>query len=167
MKPGVICVGYQGVGKSTLSRKYGTFIDLESSAFYVGEKREPCWYIPYCQVAINIAEQGHVVFVSSHKEVREFLRSVILPSNVHVVCCVPSDSLKDFWIQKLRSRYETSNLEKDYRAWKNAEDRYLDNIHEIKNDFPIVCELETEDYDLFLELVDTFYKNGIHFYLSC
>lgn len=165
MKKGIICVGYQGIGKSTLSNRYKTYLDLESGSFYVGDQRASDWYIMYCQVAINLAEQGYVVFVSSHKEVREFLKTVPLPPSVAVVCCVPSEHLKDAWIQKLKDRFETSQLAKDYRAWKNAEDRYIDNVREIKDDFSIVCELPDMEYDLLLELAKTFYHNSLHVYL--
>ena len=138
---GAIISGYQGIGKSTLSRAGSGYIDLESGNFFVGGVRDESWYIPYCQIAIHLAEQGYRVFVSSHAVVREYLGS--LPKTVDLFVCFPSFSLRSAW--KLEYRYESSQLDKDYRAWKNAEDRYLENIkelHETKGFKPIViCDM--------------------------
>ena len=81
MTKGLVIIGYQGIGKSSLAG-WNKCIDLESGNFFVGNKRADDWYIPYCQTALNIANQGYTVFVSSHKEVREFLSTVPLPENV-------------------------------------------------------------------------------------
>ena len=61
MANGVIISGYQGIGKSTLSRNYSCFIDLESSNFFVtnsnGETvREENWYKVYGNIALSLAE---------------------------------------------------------------------------------------------------------------
>ena len=166
-KFGVICVGYQGIGKSTLANKYQKYLDLESGNFWIGRVRHEDWYVTYATIAMHLASQGHVVFVSSHKEVRDYLNSVPLPHNVYLMCCVPSPELKDEWIKKLHDRFESSNLEKDYKAWKNAEDRYLDNIQEIRNSFDIVCELDSMDYELIIEIQDVLGQHGLHIHLSC
>lgn len=126
---GAIIVGYQGIGKSTLAQNRNGYIDLESGSFWIEGKRADDWYISYCNIAINLAEQGYRVFVSSHAVVREYLAS--LPKTVPLFACFPSYSLKDTWITKLQVRYETTNLAKDYKAWKNAEERYDENIKEL------------------------------------
>ena len=122
----MIIIGYQGIGKSTLAGKRNC-IDLESGNFWVDGKRDEKWYIPYCQIANHLSQQGFTVFVSSHEVVREELKKS--EEKVYVIC--PSLDLKDAWIRKLADRYFTTGLEKDYKAYKNAEDRYLENVTEI------------------------------------
>ena len=147
----MIIVGYQGIGKSTLANKSPLFIDLESSNFFIkneetGEMiRDKNWYIPYCNIAVHLNQQGKHVFVSSHKEVRDRLIELDEKS---VISCTPSLDFKDIWITKLRHRYLQSKLEKDYKAWKNAEARYEENIKEILHDIKHNITIETMDYDL-------------------
>lgn len=165
MNRGAVVVGYPGIGKSTLADQDLHFIDLESGNFWVGGKRAYDWYIPYCQIAVNLASQGYVVFVSSHKEVRNQLLSMPLLIGVHLCCCVPCETLKNFWIAKLQHRFLESGLDKDYKAWKNALDRYTENIQEIKRDFDVVCEINSADYNLSKLLQSVFQQNnwGIYF----
>lgn len=124
----MIIIGYQGIGKSTMAGQNGC-IDLESGNFWVDGKRSEDWYIPYCQIANHLSEQGYTVFVSSHEVVRNELKK----SKERVVAICPAVELRDKWITKLEIRYDTTGLEKDYKAWKNAEDRYVANIMEIAN----------------------------------
>lgn len=124
----MIIVGYQGIGKSTLANKQNNFIDLESGNFWVDGKRDEKWYVPYCAIAAHLSSQGFNVFVSSHEVVRKELAKY--PDVKKAVVC-PAISLKNQWIKKLNTRYKESGLEKDYKAWKNAEDRYEENITEI------------------------------------
>lgn len=125
----MIIIGYQGIGKSTMAGK-SKCIDLESSNFWVNGKRAEDWYIPYCQLANHLSEQGYTVFVSSHEVVRKELQN----SKERVVAICPRIELKDEWCEKLMNRFKATGLEKDYKAWANAEDRYEDNIYEIMDD---------------------------------
>ena len=129
----MIIVGYQGVGKSTLASNDTKYIDLESSNFFVNGKRADDWYIPYCNIAISLSEQGYNVFVSSHEVVR---RELSTSTNVAKMIVCPAIELKDFWIEKLKARYENTKLvpqegNKNYKAYMNALDRYEDNIKEL------------------------------------
>ena len=139
----MIIIGYQGIGKSTLAGKMNC-IDLESGNFWVNGKRAEDWYIPYCQIANHLSEQGYTVFVSSHEVVRRELEKS--KERVFVVC--PSLELKDEWIAKLKNRYEQTGLAKDFKAWKNAEDRYEDNIKELVHSKFTTMHLDTMDYSL-------------------
>lgn len=126
----MIIIHYQGTGASTMSSQYPEFIDLESSHFYVDGKRDPNWYKIYCSIATALSEQGNVVFVSSHKEVRETLKD----SNESIYCLVPNldyPNIKEKWLEKLSNRYLNTKLEKDKRALLNAEDRFTENVEEI------------------------------------
>ena len=122
----MIIIGYQGIGKSTMAGK-NKCIDLESGNLWVDGKRADNWYIPYCQIANHLSEQGYTVFVSSHEVVRNELKKS--KESVFVIC--PNVHLKDEWIKKLKDRYERTKLDKDFKAWKNAEDRYEENIKEL------------------------------------
>lgn len=130
-KTGAIIVGYQGIGKSTLAKNGNGYIDLESGNFWIEGKRAEDWYIPYCNIALNLAEQGYKVFVSSHQVVRDYLATVPKHTPVDLYCCFPSYTLKNEWIDKLHKRYQETNLDKDYKAWQNALDRYDENIKEL------------------------------------
>lgn len=131
----MIFIGYQGIGKSTLAGA-NNFIDLESGNFWITNKETGCadradnWYIPYCQIAEHLSAQGYHVFVSSHEVVRKQLRN----SKEKVVIIYPSLELKDKWIEKLKDRWERTQLVKDYKAYMNALDRYTENINELMSE---------------------------------
>lgn len=140
----MIVIGYQGIGKTTLANTSMEYIDLESSNFFVNGERADDWYVPYCNIAESLSKHEYVVFVSSHEVVRERLKN----SNEKVVCCVPSKDLKDKWIKKLEDRYNETQLEKDYKAYMNAKERYEENIDEIENSgFPVI-RIRNMNYDL-------------------
>lgn len=146
----MIVIGYQGIGKSTLATKSLRYIDLESSSFWFDDPetkqkiRHVMWYVMYCNVAEDLSRQGYTVFVSSHQPVRERLQK----SDEYTIACVPALDLKDKWIEKLRLRYENSGLEKDYKAYMNAADRFTENVTEIMNSGFDVLEIRDMDYDL-------------------
>lgn len=155
----MIIVGYQGIGKSSLASSKTGYIDLESSNFFVDGKRDENWYIPYCNIAQHLSEQGYHVFTSSHEVVRNQLKN----SNETKVIVYPSLDLKDKWIDKLRLRYEVTKTDKNYKAYMNAVDRYVENIKELmKEDDFCRIEIKSIDYDL-AELLNPsswFFKNA-------
>lgn len=140
----MIIIGYQGIGKSTLAKNSKRFIDLESGCFWIDEQRPQDWYKYYCQIAEHLSRQGYVVFTSSHKEVRNELKK----SRELVTCCIPSLKLKDAWIEKLAERFKASGLDKDYKAWKNAEMCYEENIKDIIDDGFYTYTIEEMNYNL-------------------
>lgn len=127
---GKIVVGYQGIGKSTLAFHNNRVIDLESSNFFVNGVRPNDWYVIYCNIARALCRQGYVVCISSHKEVREELAKN--PAHRQVIV-YPVHHLKDKWIAKLRYRYEETKSEKDFKALRNAEDCFDENITDLAN----------------------------------
>lgn len=126
---GAIIAGYQGIGKSTLAKSGGGYIDLESGNFFVDGKRSDDWYVIYGQIAMQLAQQGYRVFVSSHAVVRDWLAAH--KGNVPLYVVFPSYSLKSAWLNKLETRYKASGLDKDFRAWQGAVHRYDDNVKEL------------------------------------
>jgi hypothetical protein len=92
-----------------------------------------------------LSQQGYDVFVSSHEVVRKELEKTTEP----VVLVYPSLEMKDYWIDKLEKRYQSSGLEKDYKALMNAKDRYGENIKELESaPFRYRLNLVKETYDL-------------------
>ena len=129
---GIIIIGYQGIGKSSCAGIDGC-IDLESSNFYIDDKRAWDWYKIYCEIAKDLASQGYTVFISSHKEVRDYLEG---EDNVVVFC--PPKRFKLDWIQRLQNRYDKDSSYKNLKALKNARERYSDNIRELMDSgFPV------------------------------
>ena len=153
----MIIIGYQGVGKSTLSANSLKYIDLESGCFWADGTRPDDWYKYYCQIAEHLSNQGYIVFVSSHDVVRKWFINTSAVLNINkVIVAYPSLALKDAWIKKLQTRYECSKLDKDYKAWMNAVDRYEENIKEISDDGDKLSgklELTSIDYDLESEIM--------------
>lgn len=140
----MIVIGYQGIGKSTLAKNKSGYIDLESGCFWNNGTRIDDWYIYYCQIAEHLSKQGNVVFVSSHKPVRDYLKS----SNERTICIYPSIVLSEEWKIKLRHRYNETRLVKDYKAWMNAEDMYYENISDLMMCGIPHAEIDHMDYDL-------------------
>lgn len=131
----MIIIGYQGIGKSTLTKKNMKYIDLESSCTWANGKRSDDWHIVYCNFAEDLSRQGYTVFISSHEVVRNQLKE----SSEDVRVCCPAPDLKDEWIERLQERYNRTGSEKDYKALMNAVDRYEANINELlESGFPIL-----------------------------
>lgn len=144
MSKGMIIIGYQGIGKSTIAG-WNKCIDLESWNFFIGEKRSEYWWIPYCRIALSLADQGYTVFVSGHKEVYECL---VLMDRIRIVIICPTRTLKDQWIEKLQIRYDTTELLKDYKALMNAKESYDNSIVELCSCGLPVIQISAMDYNL-------------------
>lgn len=145
---GLIVIGYQGIGKSSCA---GTnlCVDLESSLFSTNGKKMENWHIPYCNMAMHIADQGYTVFTSSHKAVYEQFKSMNrLPNVGNIVVFCPDSRYKNEWVQRLQERYDRTGLDKDFRALMNAKDRYVENIYELVNCGLPVVQPAYFDYDL-------------------
>ena len=143
---GKVVVGYQGVGKSTLAFHNNRVIDLESSNFFVDSERPANWHIIYCNIARALCKQGYIVCISSHKEVREELAQH--PAQKQVII-YPTHILKDKWIAKLRYRYEETQSIKDFKALRNAEDCFDENITDLANQKGFgKISIGTMNYDL-------------------
>ena len=146
----MIFVGYQGIGKSTLGG-HSRFIDLESGSFWVNGVRDSEWYKIYAKIAMELSKQGFYVMTSSHKVVRDELLRLAKTDefcNEKVYIVHPAIKLRSKWIAKLEARYNDTQLEKDYKAWKNAEEQYELNIYDLIRD-PFTCIiLEDMQYEL-------------------
>ena len=147
----MIIIGYQGIGKSSVSGVQNNCIDLESSNFWHEGKRPDDWYIYYCNIAVDLSKQGFTVVVSSHKEVRDYL--VNFMNETYIVCVFPELYLKDEWIQRLQTRFDNDPSEKNFKALMNAKDRYIESVTEMEFSGHLYYGIDRIDYDL-LSIVD-------------
>lgn len=127
---GLIIIGYQGIGKSSLNKYSDKFIDFESSLFNVDGDRVDNWHIIYCKQAVSMAKQGHIVLMSSHKCVRDEL-SKYNQEGFSIITITPAYALKDEWIEKLYKRYLDHPSEKNSAAYLNAKSCYEETIREM------------------------------------
>lgn len=154
----MIIIGYPWIGKSSLSTSAAGYIDLESSNFWYLENgnkvRDKNWYIAYCNIAVDLSEQGYMVFVCSNGVVQNRLKEIKKNKNFeeNIICCTPTLELKDKWIEKLKNRYNYSQSDKDYSAYIRAADHYKEDVNGIINcGFPTV-QIKNMDYSLEKEL---------------
>ena len=153
----MIITGYQGIGKSTVAATRYDIIDLESTNFWkvdkvTGTKTRPDdWYVYYCQLAMDLSSQGYIVFVSSHQQVRDYLKENHDAKNFCVI--FPALRIKDDWLKRLKDRYEASGLEKDLNAYIRALNSYETDIQKFYDEaeagyYHRVITLADIDYDL-------------------
>ena len=136
----MIIIGYPGVGKSTLSNNRSNVIDFDSSLYL----KQGYWEDLYVQKAMELSDKGNIVCVSSHKMVQELLKSY----RGKVVVVYPSLALHDFWINKLRERYEVSKDAGDYRALQRCVSHYCEDILGLR-ELPFrKVEISSKSYDL-------------------
>lgn len=136
----MIYIGYPGIGKTTLGGK-NQFIDLESSLFHEGTNPNSLnWIERYCKVADDLSQQGYDVFMSSHKQVRQYLSTNKIP----YICIFPSLKLKEQWINHLSQR--TPSI-KNKKALDRALTHYEEDIKDLLNE-PYIIVLHSLNYDL-------------------
>ena len=147
---GIIICGYQGIGKSSWAGK-GNLIDLESSNFHHAENAEN-WFVTYVDVAIDLARQGFVVFVSCHEKVRKQLWDKALEFDniglVHPIVLCPNINLENEWVLKLEERYKRTGLDKDLRSYRRAKEHFKEDIDKIIKNYKPVYALDSMDYTL-------------------
>jgi Cdc6-like AAA superfamily ATPase len=134
-KPGLIVIGYPGIGKSTVAKSsHNNIIDFESSLFYINNIRQPDWYKIYAKQATELAKQGYIVLVSSHKEVRDEFAKYIPNSAFDIVTIAPAYNLEKEWINKLRERYIADSTQKNFVAYMNVMQHYYKDISDMASD---------------------------------
>lgn len=137
----MIVIGYPGIGKSTITKDNVGYIDYDSSLF----QKEDDWAELYVKGAVNLSKMGNIVFVSSHKEVQDLL----VNCSEKVVIVYPALQLHDFWIDKLRVRYEKSKSQYDYKALMRCVSNYCEDILTLREaQFENKLEITTEEYNL-------------------
>lgn len=157
---GVIYMCYPGAGKSSTVKDCWGFIDLESSNFKLEDGSKPKdWYKYYVQTAFDLVSQGYSVFLSTHKDVREYVAELRAKRNQDTVVAVvyPSLKLKDEWITRLQSRYDKDPTTKNELALERAKVAYSEDIEDMKRDADEFIfwkiELSSTDYKLIDEIL--------------
>lgn len=154
----MIIIGFPGIGKSTLAYNNDKFVDLESSCFKPVNNRNDDWVVDYCKLAELLSKNGSIVFVSSHKAVRDYIAK--MRTDELVACVFPSERIREQWVKKLEDRYVDSresckisfyDLDKDYRAFIRARDHYDDDIRELYSDDGIPYKWVITDINYNLE----------------
>lgn len=131
----MIIIGFPGIGKSSVTRAYDGdtnttgYIDLESSNFV----KDDNWVKEYCNLAIDLDLQGYNVFVSSHKDVREYLmdRQDIFPDIMEIF---PLKELRTEWLNRLESRYMKCKTAKNERALNYMRNNFDTAVDEMERD---------------------------------
>lgn len=151
----MIIFGYPGIGKTTLVKEgftrsdcHGT-IDLESSMFRTDmhPERSEDWYQAYGNIAIDLSNQGFLVFCACHPIIRDYIAKKV-PNNNYVII-FPSINLREEWLYRLRQRYFNTKSNKDLNALEYAENHYSESVYQLykQNQFDTVT-LENMEYDL-------------------
>lgn len=104
----IIC-GFAGIGKSTLARTLENVVDLESTPFEKDWDR-------YVKVAKHMANNGYLVLLSCHKELREKLHE----SGIDYVVAMPDKSMKEVYLNRYKNRKNTKDfIEMMDKNWDN------------------------------------------------
>lgn len=130
----MIIIGFPGVGKSSVanpthsSKQFTGYIDLESSNF----TKTDGWEDIYCKVALDLSQQGYDVFVSSHKQVRDYLAK--FQGEDDIIEVFPEADLHDIWIERLTKRYNRTREEKHRKALEYMSESYYSAVADMEND---------------------------------
>ena len=116
----MIFCGYAGVGKSTAAKKIVRVVDLESTPF------QKDWET-YARVAKHMSDQGYIVLVSCHKELREELRRI----GADYIVVYPEKNQKEIYRQRYIERGNTPEFietqMKHWDEWVGATQSWLDD----------------------------------------
>ena len=120
---------YPGVGKTKLAEMRVDIVDLDSSLF---KKDFEHWEELYLKVATALSDQGYVVLVSAHEEVRKWL---LRNSKEKFGEIFPCAELYDEWVSRLRKRWEEDKTDENHRSYWRCKLNYYSDIRSIEKDF--------------------------------
>lgn len=149
MQKGLIVIGYQGIGKTSISGVENGVIDLESSSFkHPDGTRVHNWFQQYCKIAVNLASQGFIVCTSSHKCVCDEFEKLIDEDKYDIIVVCPTIDMKEVWLARLAKRLGNDPTEKNWIAYKNAEQNYESSIKDLDRIFFTNIYISNVDYNL-------------------
>ena len=130
----MIYIGYPWIGKTTLSKERNNFIDLESSYFSPFSSAAPANYLTYCSLAMDLNNQNFNVFVSSHRQVTDYLvNSYKHIGQANELCIIyPAEDLEENWSRKAFERYLKDKSDKNKRALDRILEHYAEDIDYLK-----------------------------------
>lgn len=121
----IIC-GFAGIGKSTMAKQFVGVIDLESTPFEKDWER-------YVKVAKHMADNGYIVLLSCHKELRELLHS----HGIQYTLAIPRKSERGEYVKRYKNR---GNSEAFVKLLEDNWDNFLEILPHEKH------VLVVEDY---------------------
>ena len=154
---GLIVIGYQGIGKSSIAGIDNGIIDLESSLIKEPNGSRPVsWYKIYCDLAKSFADQGYTVCISSHACVYDELIRTQDDKPYSVVAIFPALELREEWLSRLSHRLGEEPTQKNWVTYLNAEKNFTHDITKLSENltFPTI-QITTLDFDL-KELLDAY-----------
>ena len=114
----IIC-GYAGIGKSYLAHNFPNIIDLESTPFEKDWDR-------YFKCAKHYSNQGFLVLLSCHKEIRERVLSLSYEERITIFPCIED---KELYMKRYKERGNTENFIKlqmdNWNEWTSEKNRLL------------------------------------------
>lgn len=152
----MIIIGYQGIGKSSISNIETGCINLEPGCFWYKGERIEHWLVLYCNTALHLSSQGYTVLITGYEDVINYMRHFI--KNDVIVAVFPDLELKDEWTQRLRERATQSGLQKDLDAYNKALEDYDQDIKIMQSWGGKWFSISSLNYDL-LDIVK-FLKNA-------
>lgn len=159
----MIIFGYPGIGKSTLVKEGFSrsdcrgAIDLESSMFKtdMNPDRSPDWYQAYGNIAIDLSNQGFLVFCACHSMILDYIAKKVPNNNYWII--YPTIDLREEWLNRLRQRYFDTKSIKDLNALEYAETHYTESIWQLNAQRQFnTLTIDNMDYDLRTEIESIF-----------
>ena len=135
---------YQGVGKTTLS-KTSNFVDIQPEDFIQSNGQLfSDWEYILSNQAVRLNEEGHNVLVPLNMSLYEHIKH----KTDEILFVAPDSSLKDYWINKLKTRYEEDKWEPHKNAYLSAL-YYYDYIFTDIKEKPVKTIIITkQNYDI-------------------
>lgn len=114
----IIC-GYAGIGKSYLAHNFPNVIDLESTPFEKDWDR-------YYKCAKHYSNQGFLVLLSCHKEIRERVLSMPYEERVTIFPCIEDKELFRRRYKQRGNSEEFIKLQMDnWEKWTSENNRLI------------------------------------------
>ena len=123
---------------------------------------DPNWFKVYVNMAIHIANQERIVFMSTHPWTRDYIADM-KDLDIPVLIVYPDISLKDFWDYKVSIRYTLDPTEKNLTALDKVKSDYEKDIKGLEADtrFPHLV-LKDQKYKLDDDIKEYLFKLSLN-----
>lgn len=150
----MIFCGYAGVGKSTAASKFVGVVDLESTPF------QKDWET-YARVAKHMSDQGYIVLLSCHKELREELRRI----GTDYIVVYPEKNQKEIYRRRYIERGNTEEFietqMKHWDEWVGATQSWLDDDGRTQEEHAVFLTIRPSGrIETMTDLLDDFFEYG-------
>ena len=150
----MIFCGYAGVGKSTAAKKILGVVDLESTPF------QKDWET-YARVAKHMSDQGYIVLVSYHKELREELHRI----GAQYWVVYPENNQKEIYRRRYIKRGNSPEFietqMEHWGEWVGATLQWEDEDGETQEEKAIFLTIRSSGrIETMIDLIDDFFEYG-------